>query len=299
MLVISIELRHLRYFVAVAEERHFGRAAARLLMAQPPLSQSIRTLEHDLGVQLLTRTTRRVALTDAGTAYLLRAREILALIDAAGHEARQVAAGSIGRLAVGCVGSATYSLLPTLAQGLCAELPGIDFAFRGEMLVPDQIRALRLGDIDIALLRPPVADPTISVRVLRRERLVAALPATHPYAAQPQVALWDLREESFIVHSGRRDSVMFESVLGMCRASGFEPRIRHEVDETSTLVTLVAGGLGVAVVPEPVAALHLDGVVYRTLTDRGAMTALAVAHLTDRVEPHLLRAVAEIVRIVG
>ncbi len=299
MMVISIDLRHLRYFVAVAEERHFGRAAARLHMAQPPLSQAIRALENDLGVQLFLRTTRRVDLTAAGAAYLVRSRTILASVDDAGHEARQVAAGAVGRLAVGCVGSATYSLLPALARGLCAELPGIDFAFRGEMLVPDQIRALRAGQIDIALLRPPVADPAISLQVLRRERLVAALPATHPYAAVKRVSLADLCEESFIVHSGRRDSVMFESVLGLCRAAGFEPTIRHEVDETSTLATLVAGGLGVAVVPEPVAALRLDGVIYRPLTDRGATTKLAVAHHTDRAEPHLLRAVAEIVRIVG
>src|SRR5690625_7877051 len=107
-----MNLRQMRYFVAVAEERHFGRAAARLHMAQPPLSQQIRSLEDDLGVQLLRRTTRRVELTEAGAAYLERAREILAAVDAAGHEARRVAAGSVGRLAVGCVGSATYSLLP-------------------------------------------------------------------------------------------------------------------------------------------------------------------------------------------
>jgi DNA-binding transcriptional LysR family regulator len=293
-----MDLRQLRYFVAVAEERHFGRAAARLHMAQPPLSQQIRNLERDLGVELLQRTTRRVDLTEAGATYLEQARKILAEVEEAGHEARRVAAGSVGRLTLGCVGSATYSLLPALARGLSEELPGIDFAFRGEMLVPHQIVALRSGDIDIALLRPPVADATIAVHVLRRERLVAALPGDHRLATRRRIAVKDLRDEPLIVHSGRRDSVMFDAVLRLCRAAGFEPTIRHEVDETSTLVTLVAGGLGAAIVPEPVSALQLDGVVYVPLSDRGATTELAVAHLADRNEPHLHRAVNAVTRLV-
>ena len=293
-----MDLRQLRYFVAVAEERHFGRAAARLHMAQPPLSQQIRALEADLGVQLLHRTTRRVDLTEAGAAYLERAREILDSVDDAGHEARRVAAGAVGRLAVGCVGSATYSLLPVLAHGLSEELPGIDFAFRGEMLVPDQVRALRDGDIDIALLRPPVTDPVVAVQVLRRERLVVALPADHPLAGRRRLPTRALRDQPLITHSGRRDSVMSDLVLRLCRAAGFEPRVRHEVDETSTLVTLVAGGLGVAIVPEPVTALPLAGVVYRPLADRGATTELAVAHLADRTEPHLRRAVETVTALV-
>jgi DNA-binding transcriptional LysR family regulator len=293
-----MDLRQLRYFVAVAEERHFGRAAARLHMAQPPLSQQIRNLERDLGVELLHRTTRRVDLTDAGAAYLAHAREILAAVDEAGHEARRVAAGSVGRLTLGCVGSATYSLLPTLARGLSEELPGIDFAFRGEMLVPDQVHALRSGDIDIALLRPPVADTSLAVHVLRSERLVAAVPGDHRLADRRRIAVTNLRDEPLIVHSSRRDSVMFDAVLRLCRAAGFEPTIRHEVDETSTLVTLVAGGLGAAIVPEPVSALQLDGVVYLPLSDRGATTELAVAHLADRSEPHLHRAVDAVTRLV-
>ena len=179
-----MNLRQLRYFVAVAEEQHFGRAAVRLHMAQPPLSQQIRALEGDLGVQLLRRTTRRVDLTEAGAAYLERARSILAAVDDAGHLARLVAAGSVGRLAIGCVGSATYSLLPPWPAACPQELPGVDFAFRGEMLVPDEVSGLRSGEIDIALLRPPVADSSIAVHHLRDERLVVALPA-RPSARGP------------------------------------------------------------------------------------------------------------------
>lgn len=293
-----MELRHLRYFVAVAEERHFGHAADRLQMAQPPLSQAIRKLEADLGVELLSRTTRRVELTAAGTAYLERARQILADVDGAGHEARQVAAGSLGRLAIGCVGSATYSLVPRLARGLATRLPGIDFAFRGEMLVPEQVRALRAREIDIALLRPPVRDEAISVEVLRRDRLVAALPHGHRLAREGTLDIIDLVDDPFVVHSGRRDAVMYDTVVRLARSAGFAPRIRHEVEETSTLVTLVAGGLGVAIAPEPVSALQLPGVAYVPLADPQAWIELAVAFVGERDEPHLHRAVATVAEMV-
>ena len=292
-----MNLRQLQYFVAVAEEQHFGRAAARLHMAQPPLSQQIRALEADLGVQLLRRTTRRVEVTEAGRAYLERARSILAAVEDAGHEARLVASGSVGRLTVGCVGTATYSLLPRLARGLSEELPGIDFAFRGEMLVPDEVSGLRSGAIDIALLRPPVNDPALTVHHLRRERLVVALPSHHRLASRRRLSAGDLRGEPLIVHSMRRDSVMSEVVLRLLHDAGVEPVVRHEVDETSTLVTLVAGGLGVAVVPEPVTALRLGGVTYLPLAGRDATTDLAVAHLSDRSESHLQRAVAAVIAL--
>ncbi|WP_327098166.1 LysR substrate-binding domain-containing protein [Nocardia vinacea] len=294
-----MELRHLRYFVAVAEERHFGRAAERLHIAQPPLSQQIRQLEADVGVELLHRTTRRVELTEAGATYLADARAILADVDAAAHHARRVAAGAIGHLAIGCVGSVTYSLLPTLSRGLSTELPGVDFSFRGEMLVPDQVEALRTGDIDVALLRPPVADSSLTVTPLRRDRLVAALPAGHALARRRRVRPTDLRDVDLIIHAADRRSVMFDVVLRLFRDAGIEPRIRHEVGETSTLITLVAGGLGAAIVPEAVTALTLDGVTYRPLTGPATTVELAVAHRADRTEPHLVRAVAVIQRLVS
>ncbi|MFF9346284.1 LysR substrate-binding domain-containing protein [Streptomyces sp. NPDC014734] len=291
-----MDLRHLRYFVAVAEERHFGRAAERLHMAQPPLSQAIRQLEGELGVVLLHRTTRRVDVTDAGRAYLDRARAILAEVDDAAHHARRVAAGAVGHLTLGCVGSATYSLLPTLSRHLATELPGIDFSFRGEMLAPDQVEALRSGAIDVALLRPPAADPSLAVHVLRRDRLVVALPAEHPLAARTRVHAADLADIDLIVHSADRHSVMYDIVLGVLRDADVVPRIRHEVGETSTLITLVAGGLGAAIVPEPVTALALDGVAYQPLA-RPATVELAVAHRADRNEPHLARTVEVIRRL--
>ncbi|GGY32433.1 LysR family transcriptional regulator [Streptomyces djakartensis] len=280
--------------MAVAEERHFGRAAERLHMAQPPLSQQIRQLEAELGVELLHRTTRRVDLTEAGRAYLERARAILADVGEAAHHARRVAAGSVGHLAIGCVGSATYSLLPALSRRLTKELPGVDFSFRGEMLAPDQVEALRTGAIDVALLRPPAADLSLAVHTLRQDRLVVAVPVDHPLARRARLRAADLAGAELIVHSAGRRSVMYDVVLGLLRDAGVEPRIRHEVGETSTLVTLVAGGLGIAVVPEPVTALALAGVVYLPLAGADARVELAVAHRADRSEPHLERTVGVI-----
>lgn len=289
-----MELRHLRYFIAVAEEQHFTRAAERLHMAQPPLSQAIRQLESELGIELFHRSTRHVTLTTAGQAYLERARELLEELADASEHARRVAAGVVGRLVIGCVGSATYSLLPQLSRGLADELPGVDFAFRGEMLVPDQVAALRSGDIDVALLRPPVADLGLTVEPIRQDRLVVALPADHPLAAAPRVRVKQLAGSDLIVHSADRRSVMYDVALRLLHDAGIEPHIRHEVGETSTLVTLVAGGLGVAIVPEPVHALQLDGVVYRPLVRPAQTVPLAVAHRAGRHEPHLARAVGVI-----
>ncbi|MCL2540997.1 MAG: LysR substrate-binding domain-containing protein [Nocardioidaceae bacterium] len=290
-----MELRLLRYYVAVAEERHFGRAAARLHMAQPPLSQAIRRLESDLGVTLLHRTTRRVELTEAGRVFLDRARAILGEVEESADLVRRVAAGAVGHLTIGCVGTATYSVLPALSRRLSEELPGVDFSFRGEMLAPDQVAALQDGSIDVALLRPPVAEPSIAVETLRRDRLMVALPGDHPLASRTSIRVRDLAGADLIVHSADRRAVMYGVVLGLLRDAGVEPHIRHEVGETSTLVTLVAGGLGLAVVPEPVTALGLEGVTFRPLVRPAARVDLAVAHRLDRSEPHLRRTV-EVVR---
>lgn len=294
-----VDLRQMRYFVAVAEEAHFGRAAARLHMAQPPLSQAIRQLEAELGVELLHRTTRKVELSEAGRAYLDRARELLAGVDDAGDLARRVAAGAVGHLTIGCVGSATYSHLPSLSRALAVELPGVDFSFRGEMLVPAQVRALAAGQIDIALLRPPVADAELIVTRLRHDRLVVALPADDPLAAKSQIRVRDLADKALIVHSAGRSSVMYDVVQRLLRDAGIAAKVRHEVGETSTLITLVAGGLGAAIVPEPVTALALDGVVYRRLVRPVTTVELALAYRADRSEPHLARAVDVIRDVIG
>jgi DNA-binding transcriptional LysR family regulator len=287
----------LRYFRAVAEELHFGRAAERLHIAQPPLSQQIRQLERELEVSLFTRSTRRVELTAAGEAYLKRAVAVLDAVDDAGQQARRIAQGVEGHLTIGCVGSATYSVLPRVVRALRDELPHVEISIRGEMLAPAQLDALRAGDVDIALLRPPVDDVAIRVEVLRRDRLIAALPAEHPLAQRDLLRVSELRGEDFIAHAGRGRSVMGGLLAAICADAGFAPRIRHEVSETSTLVTLVAAGLGVAVVPAPTADLDIAGVTYRQLEPASLGVDLVAAHLVDAPSPAIERALGVLRRI--
>jgi len=192
-----MKLRHLRYFVAVAEELHFGRAAERLHIAQPPLSKQVRELEAELGVTLLRRTTRRVELAPAGEVLLERAREILAAVDAATQDTQRAARGELGRLAVGFVGSATYALLPALAAALRSALPGVVLDLRGELLTPAQVTSLLDGTLDLGLLRPPVRQPELAVEVVRWEPLIAVLPQTHPLATADAVPIEKLSAEPF------------------------------------------------------------------------------------------------------
>lgn len=290
-----MELRHLRYFRAVGEELHFGRAAERLHIAQPPLSQQIRQLERELGAELLTRTTRSVELTPAGHAFLERATGILDAVDDASREARRIAAGIEGRLAIGCVGSATYSLLPELVRALGESLPGIEVDVRGEMLAPAQIDALESGAIDLALLRPPIGRDGIAVETVRRDRLLVALPTTHRLADRAEVVASDLRNEDFVVHAGHGRSVMSNLVTAICVDAGFTPRIRQEVSETSTLVTLVAAGLGVAIVPDPTAALDIAGVRYVPLGPATLGVDLVAAYSQVR-DSALITNVLEVLR---
>lgn len=287
-----MELRHLRYYVAVAEECHFGRAARRLHIAQPPLSQQIKQLEEDLGVTLLNRSTRKVELTAAGQRYLERAREILASVDAAGDEAARIAVGEIGRVSIGFTGSATYHLLPAIARRLRAELPDIDLDLHGEMLTPQQAEALHSGVIDLGFLRPPVHDRQLRYEVVGTEAMVAVVPHTHPLAARASVEMADLAGEQFVSYSGFNRSVVFQVVIDACQRSGFTPSIRHEVGETSTLVSFVAAGLGVALVPQSVQQLQIAGAVYVPLAGDAPTVELAMAMRDEAPAPHLERVLA-------
>ncbi|GAB08050.1 LysR family transcriptional regulator [Gordonia amarae] len=286
-----MELRHLRYFRAVAEELHFGHAAARLHIAQPPLSKQIRQLEDELGVALLTRSTRSVELTPAGADYLAHTVAILDAVDAAGLHAQRVADGSVGRLSIGCVGSATYSVLPAFARALRDRLPDLEVSIRGEMLAPDQFAALRTGDIDLALLRHSGDRPDVGFERLRTDRLMIALPDGHPAAATGAVDIATLRDEDFVAHAGGGRSVMNSVLATVCAAAGFTPRIRHEVIETSTLVTLVAAGLGVALVPEPTSAIGIAGITYHPLAAATpGVDLVAARRLGDPATPIIDRA---------
>jgi DNA-binding transcriptional LysR family regulator len=294
-----VELRRIQYFVAVAEEAHFGRAAARLRMAQPPLSQQIKALEAEMGVTLFQRTTRKVELTAAGARFLRRAREILAAVDGAVTEAGQVAEGMLGRIAIGFTGSATYDLLPSLVRVLRADLPGIELDIHGEMLTPDQVTALVEGTLDLGLLRPPVRNTAVEVHVLRREPLIAVLPEHHALAARSQVRLSDLSDDPFITYPSHHRSVVYEAVIDACQQAGFVPGNVHEVGETSTLVSFVAAGLGVALVPASVQHLRITGAVYLPLAGTTQEVELALATRANESSPLVARVRARAESLIG
>lgn len=275
-----MELRHLRYFAAVAETRHFGRAAKRLNMAQPPLSQAIRQLEADVQAELLARTTRQVALTAAGQVFYDDAIRILKAVDDAAQRVKLLADGKNGVLRIGLTGLASYRSLPRLAGIVRRELPGIALEIRTDMLTSAQETALLQEDLDVGLLRPPVRDPGVDYRVVAREPLVLVVGAEHPLAECAEVELARLRAEEFVMYGAALRSVVNDAIVRSCAVAGFHPRCAHEVGEASTQVALVAAGLGVALAPCSVRALPLEGV--RFVPVRGAESVdMALAWRAD------------------
>jgi DNA-binding transcriptional LysR family regulator len=264
-----METRQLRYFVAVAEERHFGRAALRLHMAQPPLSHQIKQLEEQLGTQLLVRTTRKVELTPAGELLLVRARGLLAEIDQLGQDVKLVGQGASGVLRVGVVGSATYRLMPRIVETAGSRLPGLKLHVLGEMLTPALEEALEENRIDVAVLRPPVRSGELELKFLEQDELVAALPEDHPLASRGSLELADLAGEKFVSYP--RTSAVCGIFMDACRRVGFRPRIVQEASETSTLLAFVASGMGLALVPMTRRVFALQGTVLRPLRDAPAV----------------------------
>lgn len=268
-----MDLHHLKSFVAVAEELHFHRAAERLRVTQPSLSQHIRQLEKDLGTSLLARTTRRVELTAAGQELLTRARLILAAVDDAVHATAQAALGKLGRLTVGFTGTSTYELLPAMARVFRQDSPCVESVLKGEMVTPLQVDELLAGTLDAGFLRPPVDAPELQVEVVRQEPLGVVLPEGHPLTARASVDLSALANEPFVSLPTR--SVMHHTMLRTCFEAGFHPEVVQEATETSVVVSLVAAELGVAILPESVRHVHVTGTVFRPL--RGSIASMELA----------------------
>lgn len=265
-----MELRHLRYFAAVAETCHFGQAADALHIAQPALSYTVRQLEDELGVSLFTRTTRQVSLTAAGEFLKTEAARLLAGVDDAERGVRRIAAGRSGLLRVGLTGTAAFSHLPRVARILRQELPGVVLEINADVLTPAQCDQLRSGGMDIGVLRPPAVGDDIALHTIDTEDLVLVVPADHRLAAEPVVSMSDLRSEAFIEYASR-ESAVNDAVLRSCKRAGFVPHREHAAPGTAVLLALVAAGLGVAVLPSSVRALPLQGLVFRELVDGGTI----------------------------
>ncbi|MBX6330336.1 MAG: LysR family transcriptional regulator [Gemmatimonadaceae bacterium] len=272
----DVELRHLRGFLAVADELHFGRAAERLQVAQPALSQQIRRLEAQLGTPLFRRSTRRVELTDAGAHLREEARRILAEVDAALDAARRVGRGDAGTLRVGFAASVMFLALPRLIRRFRSAFPGVHLELR-ELPTGTQITALRNGELEVGFLRQLSAVEGLRMERVMRERLLMALPRTHDLARRPRLSLADLAAEDFVLFPRELAPGLYTQVVELCLDAGFAPRVVQESRELYTTVSLVEAGVGVSIIPASVRKMGWTGVVYRQIHKRQAETNVSVA----------------------
>ena len=275
-----MELRQLRYFIAVAEELHFTRAAARLHIAQPPLSQQIRQLEVELRTPLLRRTSRRVELTPAGQAFLHEARRVVAQAERAAQVAREAAGGPSARLDLGFVDSSLHGYLPQLLRQFRAERPDVHVSLR-EMSSGQQVDALQRGALQVGLLRPARAGPQLAMEEIGRERLVVALPIDHPLGGRDELAADDLRGQPFVFFPRAVAPGLHDQLMGLFRRAGFAPLIVEEASEGHTLIGLVAAGVGVSLVPEMLGQAIRRDVLYRPLAEPSSWVAMCLAWRRD------------------
>lgn len=280
-----MELRHLRYFIAVAEEKHITRAAERLGIQQPPLSIQIRALERELDVQLFRRQPRGVELTDAGVVFLDRARAILDQVERALATTRRTARGEQGRVVVGFTSSAPFHpFVPRVIRAFREMSPLVSLVLE-ESGSSELVQGLHNEEIDAAFIRSPVADIVgLTVRPLLQETMVVALPKGHPLAgssrqkksAQSRTAplsLAALAAETFILYKRPGGPGLYDTIITACRGAGFSPRVGQEAPRIISTLNLVAAGLGVSLVPESLRRLQMDGVVYRKLADNAQLSA--------------------------
>jgi len=261
-----MEFRHLRYFLVLAEELHFGRAARRLSISQPPLSLNIQQLEASVGARLFERDSRGVRLTAAGRAFRESAAALLAQAEAARVLAREIEAGAVGRLRVGFVGSMLYRGLPQYLRDFQARYPGIQVALT-ELNSQEQIDALLHDELDAGFVHTGRVPDELSATLVHSEPFVCCLPQDHGLAARAEVALAELRAEPFVLFSRKASPDYYSRIFEMCATHGFYPQIRHEVRHWLSVVSLVSQGMGVAVVPAALARSGMAGAVFRPLAN--------------------------------
>ena len=272
-----MELRHLRYFVTVAEELHFGRAAKKLHISQPPLSMQIRALEAELGVMLFNRTQRSVALTQSGNALLGEARHILTRVDQAVLMTRRVSRGEIGELAIGFISVADYNVLPVVLREFRRAFPLVNLTLR-ESTTDAQIRDLLAGRIDVGFVLPPINEPSLESLPILREPLIAALPDKHPLARKAgKLVLEKLKDAPFILFPRPYAPGLYDDVVSCCKAAGFSPRVEQEAIQMQTIVSLVSAELGVALIPASLTNLRRTGVTYKELKAGSPLTEVHLA----------------------
>jgi DNA-binding transcriptional LysR family regulator len=281
-----VELHQLRCFVAVAEELHFGRAATRMHMTQPPLSRQVQLLERGLGIQLLERNNRSVKLTAAGLGFLRDARHLLAFSDQAADGARRLARGEAGHLTLGFTAVSAYQMIPALLARAADELPGLQLTLK-EMVSSAQLDALAAHRIDVGLVRQVSDHDTLDAQLISREPLLVALPQQHPLAQKRAIAVRDLDQQSFVMYAPDEGRYFYDCIAGLFAMTGVTPRYVYHVGQTHTVVSMVKAGLGVAIVPASATQLHSENLAFRPLSDAHLHAELYRVSRRDNDNPAL------------
>jgi DNA-binding transcriptional LysR family regulator len=275
-MIWRMEIRHLRFFLALADELHFTRAAARLGVAQPHLSQEIQRMERELGVLLVQRTRRRVELTPAGEAFRDGAARVVSGLAEAVEAAQRAARGETGQLVVGFVGSAAYDMFPQALSEFRAKRPGVHLILREQTTV-EELDALRRGTIDVGLMRAwSLEEPGLELEVLRREPFVIAVATSHAVSKRRRVLLRTLSNEPWIAFEYTAGPGLNAQLVRACEGAGFQPRIAQTAGHIPTMLSLVASGLGIALLPAQVQTLRTRGVRFVRLQDPALTTAVVV-----------------------
>ncbi len=279
-----MELRHLKYFVAVAEELHFGRAAKRLHIAQPPLSQQIMNLEEELELKLFDRTKRRIQLTEAGMYFLKEARQVLLHVEQAAEAARRIDRGHAGRLTIGFVGSVVHAWLPAALRSFRESFPDVELVLQ-ELNTAEQIQLLHAGRIDVGFLYLAAKDPLLASHLLTQAPLLVALPEKHALAGRKTLSIRDLAREPFIANTRSSEPVVRDAFISLCHSAGFSPRIAQEAGNVHTVLGLVASGLGPCLLPDFIKNIKRPGVRYIPLSGSPPAVKLAVVWRSDTTSP--------------
>lgn len=285
-----MELRQIEAFLAVAEELHFGRAAERLRMAQSPLSQTIRKLEKDLGAPLFERNTRSVTLTTAGHSLLPHARKILEEVDLARRSIQAESGTVYGKLAIGFSGALNHTTLPALTRALRQHYPQLDVSLHGGLLTQEALQQLIHGALDLAFIGLPIDAPTLATRRIATERLGATVPADHRLAGRESVEVAELAGDPFVTMPAAQGSTLREVTFAACAAAGFRPRISQEVADPYTALSLVAGGIGISLMPESIEGIMPAGTVFLPLSGDEVLLFSGLAWNPGAMSPALLAA---------
>lgn len=280
-----MELRHLRYFIAVAEELHFSKAAERLHIAQPPLSQQIQQLEAELGVQLFHRKTKRqVQLTEAGKVFLQEAYQLLVQLETAVALTQRIGRGQTGQLRIGFTSLVIYDLLPLILRQFRGQFPQVELVLR-ELATSQQEQALRDSLIHVGFAHPPLEDETISYQCIHTQTLVVALPSTHTLAQTQHICVRDILSEPLVMFPRYLAPGLYDRIMSLFQQENIQPHITQEAIQMQTIIALVSAGMGIAITPSSLQNLQRSGVVYRPLLDQVPVIETAVIWQQNSLTP--------------